>query len=192
MNRTRKFSALARIALILLLAGVSAFAVAKTDDETRAKIREQSKEALARLYQASPSAKGAIERSAGYATFSNWGLKLGIAGGGQGKGLAVTRPAGKETFMRFVEVQAGLGIGIKKFDLIFVFENQQSLNDFINKGWEYSGQATAAAKSGDKGKAYNGAVSVSPGVWLYQLTEKGLAAELTVKGSKYYKDKSLN
>jgi hypothetical protein len=43
-----------------------------------------------------------------------------------------------------------------------------------------------------EGKAYSGAVSVSPGVWLYQLTSGGLAAEITVKGSKYYKDKSLN
>ncbi len=53
-------------------------------------------------------------------------------------------------------------------------------------------QATAAAKSGDKGSSYQGAVSVAPGVWLYQLTEDGLALELTAKGTKYYKDSDLN
>ena len=37
-----------------------------------------------------------------------------------------------------------------------------------------------------------GAVSVSPGVWLYQLTDDGLALEATVKGAKYYKDDALN
>lgn len=36
------------------------------------------------------------------------------------------------------------------------------------------------------------AMSVSPGVWLYQLTETGLALELTAKGTKYYKDDDLN
>jgi len=35
-------------------------------------------------------------------------------------------------------------------------------------------------------------VQVEPGVWLYQLTETGLALELTVQGSKYYKDDQLN
>ena len=37
-----------------------------------------------------------------------------------------------------------------------------------------------------------GAVPMGEGVWLYQLTEKGLALELTVKGTKYYKDDDLN
>jgi len=35
-------------------------------------------------------------------------------------------------------------------------------------------------------------VSVSPGVWMYQLTDKGLALELTGKGTKYFKDDDLN
>jgi hypothetical protein len=37
-----------------------------------------------------------------------------------------------------------------------------------------------------------GAVSVSDGVWMYQLTDKGVAAEITAKGTKYYKDDDLN
>jgi hypothetical protein len=36
------------------------------------------------------------------------------------------------------------------------------------------------------------AVSVSQGVWMYQLTEKGLALEQTGKGTKYFKDDELN
>jgi hypothetical protein len=35
-------------------------------------------------------------------------------------------------------------------------------------------------------------MSISPGVWLYQLTDEGLAAELIAKGTKYYKDDNLN
>ena len=46
--------------------------------------------------------------------------------------------------------------------------------------------------SGKGQEAYAGAMSVSPGVWLYQLTDDGLAAELTAKGTKYYKDAELN
>lgn len=33
---------------------------------------------------------------------------------------------------------------------------------------------------------------VSEPQWVYQVTEKGLAAEVGLKGTKYYKDKALN
>jgi hypothetical protein len=35
-------------------------------------------------------------------------------------------------------------------------------------------------------------MSIKPGVWLYQLTDDGLALELTAKGTKYYRDDTLN
>ena len=34
--------------------------------------------------------------------------------------------------------------------------------------------------------------AASHGIWLYQLTEKAVALELTAKGTKYYKDDDLN
>ena len=177
---------------VLLASALAAPVAAATNDEKRAEVRQESRQALERLYAASPSARRTVEKAAGHATFHNVGIRLGVAGGGRGNGLAVDRSTGKEVFMRFVEVQAGVGAGIKKYDLVFVFETREALQAFITQGWEYGGQATAAAMVRGEGKAYSGAVSVSPGVWLYQITSGGLAAEITVKGSKYYPDKSLN
>ncbi|WP_146907326.1 YSC84-related protein [Arenimonas daejeonensis] len=191
MSRIGSFSKVLTSALLCLLLASTTVA-AKEPEEDRAKIREQSAEVLQRLYAAQPSARSVIAGSAGYATFSRIGLTLGVVGGGVGKGLAVAVPSKKETFMRFVEGSAGLGLGIKKYDVIFVFQNAAAMNDFVTKGWEAGGQATAAAKVDDKGKAVEGAVSVSPGVWVYQITGKGLAAELGIKGTKYYADKDLN
>lgn len=158
----------------------------------RTEIREQSDRALAHLYKVDPGARKAVESAAGYATFSNKGIKIGVAGGGTGRGLAVEAGTGKTTYMRFVEVQAGVGMGIKKYDLIFVFKTRKALDAFIHEGWQYGGQATAALKHGDEGTALAGAVSISPDVWLYQVTSSGLSADLTVKGSKYFPDKDLN
>jgi hypothetical protein len=62
----------------------------------------------------------------------------------------------------------------------------------VNSGWELGAQAGATAKTGDKGGGVEGAVSIKPGVYLYQITDDGLAAELTAKGTKYYKDDDLN
>jgi len=155
-------------------------------------VQKQSAEVLARLYAAQPDARNVIAASRGYATFSRWGLTLGAVGGGIGKGLLVEQPSGEQTFMRFVEGSAGFGLGIKKYDVIFVFQSDKALADFATKGWQAGGQATLAARSRAGGKTVEGAVSVSPGVWVYQNTDKGLAAELGIKGTKYYKDPSLN
>ena len=180
------------LALVAAAPATGALFGDKDKDKERAEIRDDSHDVLRRLYAARPDARATISGAAGYATFQNTGLKLGGAGGGRGRGLAVDNETGAETFMNFVEVQAGIGVGIKKYDLVFVFASRKALSDFVNKGWQYSGQTTLSAKTKDAGRAYQGAVSVSPGVWLYQITEAGLAAEITAKGTKYSRDKDLN
>jgi lipid-binding SYLF domain-containing protein len=174
----------------LLLAAAPTWAASKADKQRE--VQKMSRETLAKLYRVQPSAKKSVEGAAGYATFSNFGMKILFAGGGSGGGMAVDNKTKKTTYMKMVEVQAGLGMGIKKFRVVFVFDTQKALNDFVNSGWEFGGQTTAAAKAGDQGVALAGAISVAPGVWMYQLTETGLAAEITGKGTKYYKDSDLN
>ncbi len=184
-----------RIAIVALFALMLVNAppsFAKTKAQKQADVRTQAAQALAQLYQVRPSAKATIKAAVGYAAFSNFGMKILVAGGGKGQGLAYENATHNVTYMKMLEVQAGLGMGAKKFRTIFVFETKSAMDQFVNSGWEFGGQATAAATTGKKGGAYQGAVSVMPGVWMYQLTQKGLALELTGKGTKYYKDDDLN
>ena len=174
--------------LLLFVVQVSADDVEKK----RKEIRDKTAQTLDRLYQLQPKAKQVIKNSYGYAVFSNFGTKILVLGGGKGKGEAINNKTGKETFMKMIELQAGLGFGIKRFQVVFVFENKKVFDEFINSGWEFGGQSTAAAKLDDDGGAFTGAATVSPGVWIYQLTEDGLALEITVKGTKYMKDNDLN
>ncbi len=178
-------------AFVLLTAWQPAEA-AKSPDKERAEIREMSSKVLEHLYKVEPDAREAINGAAGHAVFSNFGTKILVVGGGAGKGLAVDRKTGTETFMKMVELQTGLGFGVKKFQLVWVFATKSALDGFVDSGWEFGGQATAAAQYEGQGAAMQGALPVSPGVWLYQLTDDGLALELTVKGTKYYKDDDLN
>ncbi len=178
-----------------LVCALAVTALASTDPKIEKKqkdIRDMAQSTLQRLYKAEPKAKSVVAGAAGYAVFSNMGVKILVAGSGNGKGIAVNSKTKQETFMKMIEVQAGLGMGVKKFSVIFVFDNEKALNSFVNSGWDFGGQATAAAKNGDKGAAMAGAASVADGVWMYQLTDKGLALELTAKGTKYYKDGDLN
>jgi lipid-binding SYLF domain-containing protein len=188
-----KFSYLIRaIGLTAVLLATGAASAASDAETQRNEIRQGSKKILASLYKVQPSAKKAVESAAGYAVFSNFGMKILFAGGGTGHGIAVDQVTKKETFMKMIEVQAGLGFGVKKFKAVFVFQNKQSLDSFINAGWEASAQSTVAAIDRDKGAALQGAISVSPGVWVYQMTDQGLALEATLKGTKYYKNDDLN
>jgi len=195
MNRNKFIASGITIILVLGFMLTTAPLCAASDEKVqqqREDIRKMANDTLARLYKTQPSAQKAVETAAGYAVFSNFGMKIFLAGGGSGSGIAVNNKTKQESFMKMVEIQAGLGFGIKKFRLVWVFESQKNLDTFINSGWELGGQTTAAAQLSGQGGALAGAMSISPGVWLYQLTDDGLAIELTAKGTKYYKDSNLN
>ena len=160
--------------------------------QEKADIRNMVKKTLDKLYKLQPAAKKSISQSSGYAVFNNFGMKIFVAGSGSGKGILFDNKNNKQVFMKMIEAQAGLGFGVKKFSVVWVFEKHKDVDAFVNSGWEFGGQTTAAAKMDDQGAAYAGAMSVSPGVWMYQLTGDGIALELTGKGTKYYKDDDLN
>ena len=44
--------------------------------EEQAELKKAAQDALAALYKAQPSARAAVESAAGYAAFSNFGLKI--------------------------------------------------------------------------------------------------------------------
>ena len=197
MTTPRLSATFVTAALTVLLSIVTASAQGTPSPDPKvakkqAEVRTMANSGLQRLYKARPEARAAVKAAAGYAVFSDTGVKIFLAGSGKGHGLAVNNKSRKETFMKLLELQAGLGFGVKKFTLIFVFDTEKALNHFVESGWEFGGQSTAAAKTGSKGGSMAGAVAVSDGVWVYQLTDKGLALELTVKGSKFYKDDDLN
>lgn len=182
-----------RFLLIGVLILLSALTVlAKTKEEKQAEARKKADQTLQKLYKSQPSARTAIKGAAGYAVFNNKSAKILVGGGGSGSGIVVDNSTKHVTYMKMREIQAGLGMGVKKFSLVYVFQNKKALDDFANGNWDAGGQTTAAAKSGDGGGSLQGAVAGGPGVWVYQMTDKGLALELTVKGTKYSKDDDLN
>jgi lipid-binding SYLF domain-containing protein len=109
-----------------------------------------------------------------------------------GAGIATNNKTKQETFMKMISGGAGLGMGVKDFRVIFVFESDKAFNQFLESGWSGSGQADAAAKTATSGGAVSGAAEVAPDTYVYQITKKGLALQLTLQGTKYYKNDDLN
>ena len=161
-------------------------------EAARQEVQGAASNALNALYAAVPNARAAVEKSAGYAAFSTFGMKLMVAGGTSGKGLAVNHRTRAQKYMKMLQVQGGLGFGIDKMHLVFVFTSEQALSAFINQGWEFGGQANVSAVDSGQGAMFSGAASISPGVYLYQLTETGLSATLTVSGTRFFVDPELN
>lgn len=181
------------IAALFCVLAVGSLADEKDNDKKRTDIRKMTQDTLQRLYKADPAAQVAVTKGYGYAVFSNTGVKILFGGSGNGRGMAVSNQTKAETFTKMFELQAGLGMGVKKFKVVFVFDNQKAFDSFVDSGWEFGGQTSAAAKtSPEKGGAMQGAASVADGVWMYQLTDKGLALEITAKSTKYSKDDDLN
>jgi lipid-binding SYLF domain-containing protein len=191
MTLTRRLSFLALLLIALLVKATPAWADADAD---RAKIRAMRDSVLSELYEVHPGARAKINRSVGYAVFSNVGINVFFASVAGGHGVVVQKGVFKnsETFMKMASGGLGLGIGVKDFRAVFIFYDQQRLDEFINKGWDFSGQADAAAKSDDKGGSLSTAATVIPGVEIYQITENGLALQATLQGTKYWKDDDLN
>lgn len=180
------------LSLAMALLAVSLATAADTPDQQRDKIRKMANTTLTDLYKLQADARGAIQKSAGYAVFDNMGTNLLLVSTGRGAGIAINSKNKQETFMKMISAGAGLGVGVKDYRVIFVFETDQALSKFLDAGWDASGQADAAAKAKESGGAYSGAVNVEPGVWVYQITKNGLALQITLQGTKYSKNDDLN
>lgn len=181
-----------------LLASCSLFSIGcastkgDTAEEQRVYARSTTQATLKDFYQEDSAIKKKVEKAAGYGVFSNIGTNLIFVSTGGGYGVVHNNKTGKDTYMKMGEVGVGLGLGAKDFRTLFLFESEQVLNKFIASGWEFGGEADAAAKAGDQGGEASGAGNVHSGITVYQMTENGLALSATVSGTKYWVDKELN
>jgi lipid-binding SYLF domain-containing protein len=184
----------------LLLTGVvsvvfSPAGWAKADADTqRAEIRQMRDEVLEELFELKPEVESRLKKAEGYAVFTNVGVNVIFASFAGGKGIVVDHGffTDDEIFMKMGSAGIGLGLGVKDFRAVFVFTDEDVMERFIETGWDFSGQADAAAKSNQKGGSIEASGTVLPGMEVYQLTKNGLALQATVQGTKYWKDKELN
>ncbi len=183
---------LAVVVLAVLIVGGCVSPRGASIEDKRQAVLQMRSETLAKLYQLEPYAKTRIGKAAGYAVFSNVGVNLILLSAASGYGVVENKSTGKRTYMKMASGGIGIGLGVKDFRGVFVFTSRDALERFINSGWDASAQADAAAKAGDKGAAWAGAVDVAPGVKLYQITENGLALQATIQGTKYWKADDLN
>jgi lipid-binding SYLF domain-containing protein len=186
----RAFALLTVIAYTLIASGCATMSGA-TPAEKRQSIVKMKDEVLTELFKIKPDVRSQIAKAPGYAVFSNVNVNIIFASFGGGYGLAKQNTTGKYTYMKMGEVGIGLGVGVKDFRIVMIFHSRTALDDFIENGWVFGGQADATAKASEQGGAV-GTEAVINDATIYQLTQSGLALQATIKGTKYWKDLELN
>jgi lipid-binding SYLF domain-containing protein len=159
--------------------------------EKRQAILSMKDKTLTQLFKQHPQSKQQINSASGYAVFSNANINLLFMSTGTGYGVVKNMVSKQQTFMNMAEGGLGFGLGIKDYRLVMVFHSQTSIDNFINSGWTFGGNADASAKSGDKGASISGETYYGD-VSVYTFTTSGIALQATIKGTKFWQDDTLN
>jgi lipid-binding SYLF domain-containing protein len=139
---------------LTLAAGAQAWPFGPKGDssaEKKGNVRKERAAMLRELYATKPELKKVMAGAAGYATFSQVNVNLLLLSTANGYGVVVDNKARKETFMRMASLGGGIGAGVKDVRLIFVFHDPRVMKQFVEEGWQFGGQADAAAKYKDSG-----------------------------------------
>ena len=156
-------------------------------ESKRMKIDETAQETLNTLFASSPKAETLYDISYGWAVFDNLKLAFGFSGGG-GNGVAKVRESGEKTYMQMGTAGIGIGLGINKYQVVFLFQDSRTFKNFVEQGWQ--AEATASAVAGQTGAEAK--TDFSNGLAIYQITDTGLMAHADIAGTKYWKNNKLN
>lgn len=165
----------------------------KTVEEKRASALEMRDEALAALYEDKPSLKEKVEKSAGYAVFSNFSIHPGLLSFANGYGVLTDNATDEVTHQRWFRLTVGPGIAVKWLYAVVLFEKASDVERFAKGPWVAGGQAELAFVFGDFGGALEAGWAFRRGTDVAYTTHTGVAVEIELIGiGKVSNKKKLN
>jgi lipid-binding SYLF domain-containing protein len=185
-------------ALLVTMAGATALAQHPDHDsgpkvseseraERRTEIMQMSKDTLANLKKEDATANDLLSRAYGTAVFDTTKGGLIVTGAG-GTGVAMHKNGAQPVYMHMGEGGVGLGAGIEKFKLVLLFENKETYDKFVEGAWSASASAQAAAGRNGAGQV----AKFNNGVAVYQVSDKGVIAQVDFTGVKFWPSDRLN
>lgn len=130
-------------------------------EEKRQVVQKQRDEMLAECYRMKPELKERMRNAAGYATFKQTDVNLFLLASGRGYGVLRNNKTGKDTYMCVASLGGGLGLGVKDLRVIFIFNDQKVMEQFLQSGWQFGGKGDASAKYKDTGVSAEGNVKAN-------------------------------
>lgn len=191
MNKINIFSRYIVLTMLTVLVSACSVNPLASVDEKRQRVLAMRDATLQDLYRIKPQVRELVNRAPGYGVFSDKNVNIIFASFSGGYGVVTDNATGKVTYMKMGEAGLGPGLGLKDFRSVFIFHDRATMNRFVNEGWQFGAHADAAAIVDDQGQAVGGEI-VADNITIYQLVKSGLALQATVKGTKYWKDSTLN
>jgi len=189
----KKFAYIVSLLLVVAVVYGCAKAQGYTPSQKRQYTQDMKRDTLQELYSKKPETRSLVKNAAGYAVFNNINTQLLWFGTGNGFGVVVDNRTGKNTYMSMAEAGVGIGIAIKDFREVIIFNSREKLNKFVTSGWDIgTAQASAEAKYDEEGASAAGEANFDADVVVYQLTEKGISLRINLGASKYWKNDELN
>jgi len=142
--------------------------------ERRAFAQVTKETAVTDLDSAQPGTRARLDAAPGWAVFSTIGARVFVGDAPGGFGVAHDTKSGDETYMRMTVPSYGAGLGFEQFRAVFVFRDEKTFREFVDKGWDF---ATDVAGSG---------------IEVFQLTEAGRVTDPTLAGTRFRRDRELN
>ena len=106
----------------------------------------------------------------------------------QGNGGAVSKRIGRRAYLKMGTVGIGIGLGVNLYQVVFLFQDDRTLREFIEKGWQADAGATASAGK----NAAEAKTTFVNGVATYQLTDEGLMLNADIASTNYKLNDDLN
>jgi lipid-binding SYLF domain-containing protein len=153
-------------------------------DEKRDLLAEVEEKTIAELVEKRPEVQEELDRSVGYAVFSNRATKIPVIGAGEGIGVVVNNETGDRSYLTFSRLDVGGGLGVREYRLIAIFFDSELLEKLAKGKYEFGAGLEAAVGSSEV-SAEGSAGDTKEKSVKYQLSEKGVSATFTVRVAKY-------
>jgi hypothetical protein len=170
----------------LLIGSCSSTYKSMSVEEKRDFLTEVERRTLADLVEMEPEAKADIDRSIGHAVFSNRLAKIPFVGAGEGIGVVFDKKTGERTYLNVQRLDVGGGLGVREYRLAVVFFEEEPLKKLAGGKLELTAGAEAGAGKSDVGLGTEGVSGKrKEKLVIYQLSDTGVSATLTVRVIKY-------
>jgi lipid-binding SYLF domain-containing protein len=171
---------------VLLVVACSSTYRSMSPQEKRDFLIELEQQTLEELVEKAPEAQTEIDRSVGHAVFSSRLAKVPFVGAGEGIGVVFDAETGERTYLKVGRLDVGGGLGVREYRLVVVFFDHEPLRKLASGKLELGAGVEAGAKDKEIGTGAGGvAGSRTEKRVLYQLSDEGVSATLTVRAIRY-------
>jgi hypothetical protein len=176
----------AAILPLLVVFSCSSTYRAMSSQEKRDFLAELETNTLAELVEQRPETQAEVDRAVGHAVFSNRMAKIPFVGAGEGIGVVFDGKSGERTYLKVGRLDVGGGLGVREYRLVVLFFDEERLKKLAGGKLELSAGVEAGAKDKDVGTGAGGiAGSRKETHVLYQLSDSGVSATVTVRAIRY-------